>query len=141
MAALTGGAPSSVRAMAPILAAPAVCELEGPIITGPSISKISSIEKLLSECVEGIVPHNAARDNGFVGGCRHVRLTKTGKRLIIHLKDAAINGRRLVTAPIGGDIHVLDAYIPYRRLFSLDQNSEAEKTKPPLCQVTVSFGV
>ena len=141
MAALTGGAPSSVRAMAPILAAPAVWELEGPIITGPSISKISSIEKLLSECVEGIVPHNAARDNGFVGGCRHVRLTKTGKRLIIHLKDAAINGRRLVTAPIGGDIHVLDAYIPYRRLFSLDQNSEAEKTKPPLCQVTVSFGV
>ena len=141
MAALTGGAPSSVRAMAPILAAPAVWELEGPIITGPSISKISSIEKLLSECVEGIVPHNAARDNGFVGGCRHVRLTKTGKRLIIHLKDAAINGRRLVTAPRGGDIHVLDAYIPYRRLFSLDQNSEAEKTKPPLCQVTVSFGV
>ena len=141
MAALTGGAPSSVRAMAPILAAPAVWELEGPIITGPSMSKISSIEKLLSECVEGIVPHNAARDNGFVGGCRHVRLTKTGKRLIIHLKDAAINGRRLVTAPRGGDIHVLDAYIPYRRLCSLDQNSEAEKTKPPLCQVTVSFGV
>ena len=68
-------------------------------------------------------------------------LTKTDERLIIHLKDAAINGRRLVTAPRGGDIHVLDAYIPYRRLFSLDQNSEAEKTKPPLCQVTVSFGV
>ena len=70
MAALTGGAPSSVRAMAPILAAPAVWELEGPIITGPSISKISSIEKLLSECVEGIVPHNAARDNGFVDECK-----------------------------------------------------------------------
>ena len=67
-------------------------------------------------------------------------MTKTGKRLIIHPKDAAINGRRLVTAPRGGDIHVLDAYIPYRRLFSLDQNTEAEKTKPPLCQVTVSFG-
>ena len=66
-------------------------------------------------------------------------LTKTDKRLIIHLKDAAINGRRLVTAPRGGDIHVLDAYIPYRRLFSLDQNTEAEKTKPPLCQVTVSL--
>ena len=65
-------------------------------------------------------------------------LTKTGERFIMHLKDAAINGRRLVTAPKGGDIYVLDAYIPYRRLFSLDQNSEAEKTKPPLCQVTVS---
>ena len=53
------------------------------------------------------------------------------------LKDAAINGRRLVTAPKGGDIYVLDAYIPHRRLLSLDQNTEAEKTKPPLCQVTV----
>ena len=68
-------------------------------------------------------------------------LTKTDGRLIMYAKDAAINGRRLVTAPKGGDIHVLDAYIPYRRLLSLDQNSEAEKTKPPLCQVTVSFGV
>ena len=66
-------------------------------------------------------------------------LTKTDKRLIIHLKDAAINGRRLVTAPKGGDIHVLDAYIPYRRLLSLDQDTEAEKTKPPLPQVTVSI--
>ena len=66
-------------------------------------------------------------------------LTKTGKRLIIHLKDAAMNGRRLVTAPKGGDIHVLDAYIPYRRLLSLDQDTEAEKTKPPLPQVTVSI--
>ena len=65
-------------------------------------------------------------------------MTKTGERLIIYVKDAAMNGRRLVTAPKGGDIHVLDAYIPYRRLFSLDQNTEAEKTKPPLCQVTVS---
>ena len=43
MAAFTGGAPSSVRAMAPIRAAPAVWELEGPIITGPSMSKMSSI--------------------------------------------------------------------------------------------------
>ena len=64
-------------------------------------------------------------------------LTKIRLRCILHHKDAAINGRRLVTAPKGGDIHVLDAYIPYRRLFSLDQNTEAEKTKPPLCQVTV----
>ena len=64
-------------------------------------------------------------------------MTKTGERLIIHPKDAAINGRRLVTAPKGGDIYVLDAYIPHRRLLSLDQNTEAEKTKPPLCQVTV----
>ena len=50
-----------------------------------------------------------------------------------------MNGRRLVTAPKGGDIHVLDAYIPYRRLLSLDQDTEAEKTKPPLPQVTVSI--
>ena len=68
-------------------------------------------------------------------------MTKTDKRLIIYPKDAAINGRRLVTAPRGGDIYVLDAYIPHRRLLSLDQDTEAEKTKPPLCQVTVSFGV
>ena len=66
-------------------------------------------------------------------------MTKTGERLIIHPKDAAMNGRRLVTAPRGGDIHVLDAYIPYRRLLSLDQDTEAEKTKPPLPQVTVSI--
>ena len=140
MAALTGGAPSSVRAMAPILAAPAVWELEGPIITGPSISKISSIEKLLSECVEGIVPHNAARDNGFVGGCRHVRLTKTGKRLIIHLKDAAINGRRLVTAPRGGDIHVFRVYDSYSGSFDLDTSPTTEKQKPPPWPVTVFVG-
>ena len=66
-------------------------------------------------------------------------MTKTGERLIIHPKDAAINGRRLVTAPRGGDIHVLDAYIPYRRLLSLDQDSEAEKAKPPPGRVTVSL--
>ena len=54
-------------------------------------------------------------------------------------KGAAINGRRTVTTPKGGDIYVLDAYIPYRRLLSLDQDSEAEKTKPPLPQVTVSI--
>ena len=35
----TGGAPSSVRAMAPIRAAPAVWELEGPIMFGPRTSK------------------------------------------------------------------------------------------------------
>ena len=64
-------------------------------------------------------------------------LTKIRLRCILHHKDAAINGRRLVTAPKGGDIYVLDAYIPHRRLLSLDQNTEAEKTKPPLCQVTV----
>ena len=64
-------------------------------------------------------------------------LTKIRLRCILHRKDAAINGRRLVTAPKGGDIYVLDAYIPHRRLLSLDQNTEAEKTKPPLCQVTV----
>ena len=66
-------------------------------------------------------------------------MTKTGERFIMHPKDAAMNGRRLVTAPRGGDIHVLDAYIPYRRLLSLDQDTEAEKTKPPLPQVTVSI--
>ena len=66
-------------------------------------------------------------------------LTKTDERLIIYAKDAAINGRRLVTAPKGGDIHVLDAYIPYRRLLSLDQDSEAEKAKPPPGRVTVSL--
>ena len=64
-------------------------------------------------------------------------LTKIRLRCILHHKDAAINGRRLVTAPKGGDIYVLDAYIPHRRLLSLDQDTEAEKTKPPLCQVTV----
>ena len=64
-------------------------------------------------------------------------LTKIRLQCILHHKDAAINGRRLVTAPKGGDIYVLDAYIPHRRLLSLDQNTEAEKTKPPLCQVTV----
>ena len=64
-------------------------------------------------------------------------MTKTGERLIIHPKDAAINGRRLVTAPRGGDTYVLDAYILYRRLLSLDQDTEAEKTKPPPCTVTV----
>lgn len=37
------------RAIAPIRAAPAVWELDGPIITGPSMSKISNIvRKLLS---------------------------------------------------------------------------------------------
>ena len=64
-------------------------------------------------------------------------LTKIRLRCILHHKDAAINGRRLVTTPKGGDIYVLDAYIPHRRLLSLDQDTEAEKTKPPLCQVTV----
>ena len=64
-------------------------------------------------------------------------LAKIRLRCILHHKDAAINGRRLVTAPKGGDIYVLDAYIPHRRLLSLDQNTEAEKTKPPLPQVTV----
>ena len=74
-------------------------------------------------------------------GDAHIRpplFDKKTPAVYTRLKDAAMNGRRLVTAPKGGDIYVLDAYIPHRRLFSLDQNSEAEKTKPPLCQVTVS---
>ena len=38
MSAFTAGAPSRARVILPILAAPAVWELEGPIITGPRIS-------------------------------------------------------------------------------------------------------
>ena len=38
MSAFTAGAPRRVLVIRPILAAPAVWELEGPIITGPSIS-------------------------------------------------------------------------------------------------------
>ena len=38
MLALTGVSPSSLRATIPILTAPAVWELEGPIMTGPMIS-------------------------------------------------------------------------------------------------------
>ena len=41
MAAFTGVLPSSVRAMLPIRAAPAVWELDGPTMTGPRISKMS----------------------------------------------------------------------------------------------------
>ena len=65
-------------------------------------------------------------------------LTKTDKRLIIHPKDAAINGRRLVTAPRGGDIYVLDTYFPHRAVFRFDSCYEVERQKPPPCTVTVS---
>ena len=41
--ASTGSSPSSVRAMLPMRTAPAVWELDGPTITGPRISKISSM--------------------------------------------------------------------------------------------------
>ena len=55
-------------------------------------------------------------------------------------KDAAINGRRLVTAPKGGDIHVLDTYFPHRAVFRFDSCYEVERQKPPLRQVTVFAG-
>ena len=64
-------------------------------------------------------------------------LTKTDKRLIIHLKDAAINGRRLVTAPKGGDIHVFRVYDSYSGSFDLDTSPTTEKQKPPPGRVTV----
>ena len=64
-------------------------------------------------------------------------MTKTGKRFIIYVKDAAINGRRLVTAPKGGDIHVLDTYFPHRAVFRFDSCYEVERQKPPPWPVTV----
>ena len=67
-------------------------------------------------------------------------MTKTGERLIIHPKDAAINGRRLVTAPRGGDIHVFRVYDSYSGSFDLDTSPTTEKQKPPLGQVTVFAG-
>src|SRR5699024_8327406 len=41
MCALSGMPPSRVRPMRPMRTAPAVCELDGPTITGPRISKMS----------------------------------------------------------------------------------------------------
>ena len=64
-------------------------------------------------------------------------MTKIGKRLIIHLKDAAMNGRRLVTAPKGGDIHVFRFHASYSGSFDLDTSPKTEKQKPPPRQVTV----
>ena len=64
-------------------------------------------------------------------------MTKTDKRLIIHPKDAAINGRRLVTAPKGGDIHVFRVYDSYSGSFDLDTSPTTEKQKPPPGRVTV----
>ena len=71
------------------------------------------------------------------GLSRGGELTKTGERLIIHLKDAAINGRRLVTAPRGGDIHVFRVYDSYSGSFDLDTSPTTEKQKPPPWPVTV----
>ena len=68
-------------------------------------------------------------------------LTKTGERFIMHLKDAAINGRRLVTAPKGGDIHVFRVYDSYSGSFDLDTSPTTEKQKPPLRQVTVFVSI
>ena len=39
ISAFTGFSPSSLAVISPILQAPAVCELDGPTIIGPSISK------------------------------------------------------------------------------------------------------
>ena len=46
MSAFTAGAPNRARVILPILAAPAVWELEGPIITGPRISNTFMIFRL-----------------------------------------------------------------------------------------------
>jgi len=43
ISAFTGRLPKSVRAMAPMRAAPAVWELEGPTMMGPRMSKMSTI--------------------------------------------------------------------------------------------------
>ena len=64
-------------------------------------------------------------------------MTKTGGRLIIYAKDAAINGRRLVTAPKGGDIYVFRVYDSYSGSFDLDTSPTTEKQKPPPGRVTV----
>ena len=48
ISAFTAGAPRRERVMSPILAAPAVWELDGPIMTGP---KISNTFIVLSSCV------------------------------------------------------------------------------------------
>ena len=67
-------------------------------------------------------------------------LTKTDRRLIMYAKDAAINGRRLVTAPEGGDIHVFRVYDSYSGSFDLDTSPTTEKQKPPPWPVTVFAG-
>ena len=68
-------------------------------------------------------------------------MTKNRPPYIIQRKDAAYIGGRLVTSSrreVGQ--YVLDADVPYLRLFGLDTDPKAEKQKPPLGQVTVSVG-
>ena len=57
------------------------------------------------------------------------------------LKDAAINGRRLVTAPKGGDIHVFRVYDSYSGSFDLGTSPTTEKQKPPPWPVTVFVSI
>ena len=72
--------------------------------------------------------------------CVLPKFDKKPPAVYTRLKDAAINGRRLVTAPRGGDIHVFRGYDSYSGSFDLDTSPTTEKQKPPPWPVTVFVG-